>query len=213
MNDIGDSFGRLLGRQPSDRERQQLYRIRDELGIKNNDALWMVLIALQYHQTMFDRHPELIKKFVAETLLDIRQTADKAMAASAAEAKAALADAVAATANDVARMTTLRMTATQIGLVAIACCAIVGSYTLLLHGKAFDAGYSSGYGAAYTQANDEKAAAAWANTPQGKAAYRLAQGGDLDGLVQCNRPGWIEQKGVCFVRPAPDQNTYGWRLK
>jgi hypothetical protein len=213
MSDTDDSFARLLGRQPSDRERQQLYRIRDELGIKNNDALWMVLIALQYHQTMFDKHPELIKSYAGEILKDIRDTADKEMAASAAEAKAALANAVAATANDVARMTTLRMTVTQIGLVAIACCAVVGAYTLLLHGKAFDAGYSSGYGAAYTQAKDEKAAAAWANTPQGKAAYRLALAGDLDGLVNCNRPGWIEQKSVCFVRPAPDRNTYGWRLR
>jgi len=213
MTDIGDSFARLLGRQPSDRERQQLYRIRDELGIKNNDALWMVLVALQYHQAMFEKHPELIKNYAGEILMDIRATADKAMAASAAEAKAALADAVAATANDVARMTTIRMTVTQIGMVAIACCAVVGTYTLLLQGAAFDAGYSSGYGAAYTQAKYEKAAAAWANTPQGKAAYRLALAGDLDGLVQCNRPGWIEQKGVCFVQPAPDRRTYGWRLR
>ncbi|MES2900197.1 MAG: DUF6753 family protein [Pseudomonadota bacterium] len=213
MSDAADSFARLLGRQASDRERQQLYRIRDELGIKNNDALWMVLVALQYHQTLFDKHPEIIRSYAGDILKDIRATADKAMAASAAEAKAALADAVAATAKDVARMTTLRMTVTQIGLLAIACCAAVGAYTILLHSKAFDAGYRSGYGSAYIQAKDEKAAAAWANTPQGKAAYRFAQAGDLDALVQCNRPGWYEEKGVCFVRPAPDRNIYGWRMK
>ena len=39
MSDLDDSFAKLLGRQPSDAERQNLYRVRDALGLKNNDAL------------------------------------------------------------------------------------------------------------------------------------------------------------------------------
>ena len=34
MSDPDDSFAKLLGRQPSDAERQSLYRVRDALGLK-----------------------------------------------------------------------------------------------------------------------------------------------------------------------------------
>ena len=33
MSDLDDSFAKLLGRQPSDAERQSLYRVRDALGL------------------------------------------------------------------------------------------------------------------------------------------------------------------------------------
>ena len=47
MSDLDDSFAKLLGRQPSDAERQSLYRVRDALGLKNNDALWLVLMKMK----------------------------------------------------------------------------------------------------------------------------------------------------------------------
>ena len=53
MSDLDDSFAKLLGRQPSDAERQSLYRVRDALGLKNNDALWLVLMALQHYQGQY----------------------------------------------------------------------------------------------------------------------------------------------------------------
>ena len=51
MNDLETSFDRLLGRQPSDAEIQELYRVRDALGLRNNDSLWLVLLALQHYKT------------------------------------------------------------------------------------------------------------------------------------------------------------------
>ena len=32
-------------------------RVKDDLGIKNNDALWQVLIALQFYQTQHEKMP------------------------------------------------------------------------------------------------------------------------------------------------------------
>jgi hypothetical protein len=51
MNELEDSFAKLLGRQPTDADRQRLYRVRDALGLKNNDALWLVLMALQHYES------------------------------------------------------------------------------------------------------------------------------------------------------------------
>lgn len=61
-NDLGVSFERLLGRQPSDAERQELYRVRDALDLKNNDALWLVLIALQHYQDLYKGIPADIER-------------------------------------------------------------------------------------------------------------------------------------------------------
>ena len=38
MSELDDSFARLLGRQPTDKERQALYRVRDALRLKSTDV-------------------------------------------------------------------------------------------------------------------------------------------------------------------------------
>jgi len=73
-------------------------------------------------------------------------------------------------------------------------------------------GLSAGYGAGYTEAKDEKAAAAWANTPEGRLAYRFAQSGELQRLARCNGKGWKVEKGVCYPMQNSDGNVYGWAL-
>lgn len=62
MNDLDASFEKLLGRQPTDADRQNLYRVRDALGLKNNDALWLVLMALQSYDERYKAIPAKIEK-------------------------------------------------------------------------------------------------------------------------------------------------------
>jgi len=212
MNDLEESFIKLLGRQPTDTERQQLYQVRDALGLKNNDALWLVLMALQYHHSMYARFPELIQQAANATLLQFQQTADTVLAATTQSAKADLAKAVSAAARDVARLTAARQTASWIAVCLLACCLAIGALSFYIQRDAYAAGYDRGYGQAYSEAKDEKAAAAWANTPQGKAAYRLAQYGAIDNLISCNQPGWKAEKGICYVHPTSEQLIYGWKI-
>jgi len=84
MSNLDDSFTKLLGRQPSDAERQRLYRVRDALGLKNNDALWLVLIALQHYEQLYAGIPERIEA-----------AAKKAAQSAAAQAQADINSAVA----------------------------------------------------------------------------------------------------------------------
>ena len=74
-------------------------------------------------------------------------------------------------------------------------------------------GRASGVAEGYAAARDETAAAAWANTPQGKAAYQLAQAGSIDTLTRCDLPGWRIEKGACYPDQAPGGKLHGWRLK
>ena len=109
MADLDDSFAKLLGRLPSEVEREELYRVRDALGLKNNDALWLVLMALQFYESSYSKFPELIRKSAADTLRGFNATADATLAASAEAAKADLAKAVAAAAEKVAKDTASRL--------------------------------------------------------------------------------------------------------
>jgi hypothetical protein len=85
MSELDASFEKLLGRQPTDTDRKQLYQVRDALGLKNNDALWLVLMALQSYDERYKAIPAQIS------------TAAKDSAASAAaQAQAQINSAVAA---------------------------------------------------------------------------------------------------------------------
>lgn len=207
MSELDDSFSKLLGRQPSDAERQQLYKVRDALGLKNNDALWLVLMALQYYQGQYEKFPQVIAQAAKDTLVNFKVTADATVKA----AKADLAKAVASAAHEVAHNTSAKqMWQWAAGCIAVAFLC-VGVFGWCMHSSGHDGGYNSGYGVGYSEARDEKAAAAWANTPEGKLAYRFAQTGSLASLAKCDRPGWYIEKGACYVKPASD-GTYGWKL-
>ncbi len=97
------------------------------------------------------------------------------------------------------------------GSVAIAfvCISVLSWYT---YHTAFDAGLAAGMATGYEQAKDQIAAAAWANTAQGKRAYKLANTSALDKLMDCNQPGWKKKEGACYVYPAPDGRIYAWVL-
>jgi predicted negative regulator of RcsB-dependent stress response len=68
MNDIDTSFAKLLGREPSSSERQSLYHVRDALGIRNNDALWLIIMSLQYYQSQYEKIPQEISSSVQNIL-------------------------------------------------------------------------------------------------------------------------------------------------
>jgi len=93
--------------------------------------------------------------------------------------------------------------------VAFLCVGLFGWY---MHSSGKDSGYQAGYGAGYTEAKDEKAAAAWANTPEGRLAYRFAQSGELQRLARCSGKGWKVEKGICYPHPVPNEGVYGWAL-
>lgn len=77
-------------------------------------------------------------------------------------------------------------------------------------------GWKSGLAAGYQDARDEKAAAAWANTPSGRTAFALDRAGGLSPVAACTTAGWWTEtqhgRRYCFVGPASNGQTYGWPL-
>jgi len=212
MSDLEDSFTKLLGRQPSDLDKQALYRVRDALDLKNNDALWLVLMALQHYQNQYEIFPQAIASATQAMLSDFKVTAETVVKASAEAAKADLAQAVATASKEVAHAVAGKERLQWLAASVLGSCLAFGLFGWYLHSEGLESGYSSGYAAAYEAAKDDKAAAAWANTPEGKLAYRFAQSGDLHRVARCEGKGWENKNGICYVYPVAKEGIYGWKL-
>ena len=99
---IADGFARLVGRQATGPELQRLYEVRDSLGLADNDALWVVLIALEHYDSLFRAYPAQLATETRRSLEEVQQAFAKAAALEARRAHRKLAEMVADTSFKVA---------------------------------------------------------------------------------------------------------------
>ena len=100
---VFSAFEKLLGRTATEAERVQLRKIRDALDLRDNDALWSVLFALQYYDSLYRQFPKAIAAEATKILAETRAASEAVMRANVASAQADLARAVALTAQGVAQ--------------------------------------------------------------------------------------------------------------
>ena len=208
MEPLDSQFDALLGRQSTEQEKEQLYRIRDALGLQNNDALWLVLIALQHYQTQYEAFPKVISETARSVLSEVKESAELTLAASAASAQEALINTVRDSAGAIAQQVAGKQRAKWLAVsfvVATLCLSGVGYL-------GFVAGLDSGLARGYQEAKEEVAAASWANTPEGKLAYEFAKAGELQRVARCDGKGWKIKGGVCYPHAAGEEGVYGWRV-
>ena len=102
MDDIENSFKALLGRQPSDEEVKRLYRVKNALNIRDNDALWTILMALESYDTLYSKYPALIAGQVDVVIEKQRELIAEIVDAESKKALSTLSAAVAETSQLVA---------------------------------------------------------------------------------------------------------------
>jgi hypothetical protein len=54
---LEEAFAKVVGRQASEQERERLYRLRDALGLHDNDAFWKIVMALEHYDSFFRQYP------------------------------------------------------------------------------------------------------------------------------------------------------------
>ena len=206
MRELDDSFTALLGRQPSDTEKQHLHQVKTALGLRNNDALWLLLIALEHYHRLYEEVPGRIEEITRRTLYGIQETAETAMREAAAIAKMELTKAVAATAQTVAQDTATRQKwrwlTVGVGAVALA--------LLVAAGAGYWLGKDAGLAESEAHAREEQAAATWANTPDGQLAYRWARTGELQRLARCEGGALTREKQQGRLACLARQNSAWW---
>lgn len=102
MLEVEATFEKLLGRQPSEKEIQSLYRVKNALNMRDNDALWLVLMALESYDTLYRKYPAMISGQVAQIIEDQKVAMAAIADAETKKALGTLADAVSKTSESIA---------------------------------------------------------------------------------------------------------------
>ena len=198
------NFEKMLGRTPSDAEIQALYRTRDALELKDNDALWLVLMALQHHQTLYSKIPAQMQEEARKVLSQVSDASKAVIDKHIQETHLRLAEAVKQSSEKIAADTARREKFKWLAIATGVICASTILVSWYSYSRGHNSGYTEGYSVALKETADHKAAASWANTPDGRKAQTLWQGGVLSSILNCSFPGWkIENskesgRKVCF---------------
>jgi hypothetical protein len=210
VGDLDDSFGQLLGRQPKDKEKQDLYRVRDALKLKATDAVWLLLMALQHYQTLYEQFPARITLAARGVMKTVRATAEAEAKAAQVETKRALAEAVhqaaVKAANDAARADLVKWVSIAVGVV----CTITLIIGLSAYGRGRESGWAVGENVAKRECAALVAASSWANTPEGQLAYGFARAGGLGEVARCAGRGMVARDGWCTVLSERGKTMARW---
>jgi len=107
--DVYSAFEKLLGRTATETERAQLRKIRDALDLRDNDALWSVLFALQYYDSLYRQFPKAIATEASKVLAECRSASEASARSGVENARADLARAIALSAQGVAQTVARRL--------------------------------------------------------------------------------------------------------
>ena len=95
-------FERLLGRMPDETEQVKLFRLKEALGLEDNDEVWTFVLALQHYEFLYEQHPAQIEEVLKRSVSELQATAEKAVQAEVARIRGLLEKTVAAAAASVA---------------------------------------------------------------------------------------------------------------
>ena len=211
MKAVEEAFAALWDRQPSDTERQQLMRERDVLQLKDNDALWRLLVVLGHHETLYAEIPARIAKVASDVTDNVKAAAETELKAAAARTRAELAKSVAQTAHDIAGRVASASRAKWFLIGVVVAAGVFVSMSAAMFRVGVNSGKKAGRLDGYESARDEKAAAAWANTPEGQRGYELAKMGGLRELATCSGKILVRKGDACFVKVGKE-SIFGWKV-
>lgn len=167
-------FDRLLNRAPTDHEKRVLLQLQKELGISDEDGLWLVLVILGHYEQLYSQIPDRIEAAGSYAIERAKKRFELETEAERKRIQGALTDAVLETIQEttVDRVKAERRRATALaGVVAIALMLIVGFGS-----------YRWGFDTGQVSAN---AAQLWSVSKEGRYARRLGEFGILTNLRGC----------------------------
>jgi hypothetical protein len=209
--DLENAFTQLFDRQPTDAERQRLYRARVALNIKPTDAVWTLLMVLEHYQTLYQGIPQQIAQAARDATDTMRATAQAQAKAAREETKKGLIrtveEAVQVTARQHARAQHFKWVSVAVSVVAITVLAVGWGENRRGQAQGWVAGKSS----AKAECAYATKLSSWALTPDGTRAFDLARLGSLHDLVSCSGRG-LERKGDWCVAQFERGKPYHWRI-
>jgi hypothetical protein len=212
VSDLADNFAQLIRRQPTDKDKQDLYHVRDALKIKTTDTVWILLMALQYYQSLYEEFPARIAAAANEVTKGVRAAAEADAKAANAATRRALMDAVheaaVKTATYGAGAQLAKWVSIAVGCTVVALVA-VGS---LASSHGYERGRAVGTNVATRACEALTDVTSWAKTPEGQLAYALAKAGSLGDVGRCSGRGMALRDGWCTVPSERGKTLARWPL-
>jgi len=203
---VAAAFEAAFRRKPTAEEVERLERVMDVLDVRENDAIMTLMVVLEFYLGLYGSVPGRIEAAAKAAVGETKETTEKIAATAAQLAHGDLVEQLGKAVNQVASDAAKKQQWKALGA-GIAAAAIS---LLVTDWVCFDAGKEAGYGAAIKVARNETAAAAWANTPEGQLAYRLALAGSLQQVARCSAPGWKIRNGACLPQVDAEGTLHGW---
>jgi hypothetical protein len=212
MSDLVDNFAQLIGRQPTEKDKQDLYRVRDALKLKTTDSVWLLLMVLQYYKALYEEFPARIEATAAEVTKGARATAEAHAKAANAEIRRALMEAVREAAVKSARYgagaQVARWVSAAVSVVVIALVAV----GWVESSRGYERGRAVGTNMATRACDALVDASSWAKTPDGQLAYALSKAGSLGDVGRCSGRGMVPRDGWCTVASERGKTVARWPI-
>lgn len=215
MKPIDQALQALIQREPTPEEIAKFYRIKETCGFSDHDAVWSLLLAFGHYEILYGEIPQKITEQARQLLADQKLALEAAAEAAERAVRASLIEHVSKTAREMADRAVeagkvlasadsrRKFTFAALGAFAIS----IPAACLLTYG-AYTAGAQSG-------ANEAAADAAWARSPEGRAARSLAKLNNVQAMLEC--PTYqVRKEGTATYCVPFDERTnrsFGWRIK
>ena len=73
---VQNAFQSIIGRSVTAQEKERLYKIKDDLSIKNDDPLWVLLLQLERYSSLYDEMPGKISNVVNDCIAKIKDATE-----------------------------------------------------------------------------------------------------------------------------------------
>jgi hypothetical protein len=187
MSSVENTFEILTERKPTDRERHTLYKMRDALGIKNNDAIWQILVVLEYYRSMYESIPEQIIDSAEQLLKGVKQNADKIIQSSMETYKADFSKSAITIVQSIARKVVTKNLIQWVCFLLFIVAMIIGTTIYITYEKAFINGVIIGNTEAHKYIKNENYKIEWGNSEEGTMAHEVAATGNLRKIYEMSK--------------------------
>lgn len=231
-------FDEYLKGQLNQESLQRLKEIQSLTRIRDNDALWLILIALESYLVTYQKIPRMISESAETIFTNLTKNLNEAANFSLQKSLCASHEYISKAISDISNKVVYKVAKESIFIISAAA-VLISAFIIVMFFFAFGLGFSAGEkdltkktynqlynkakeeyasgfkdgeDAGYKRSYDEKAAASWANTPEGRLSYTFSRTSQYSNLIKCDLPGWFIKDGFCYPNKAENGALYGWQL-
>lgn len=197
MGDIRNGMKTISGNEPTAAQIARVTSIAHDFDIPKNDALFPLFVALDQYHGVFGELPEKMRLAADAVAKEAAENTKHQVNLGLVEAIHKMGPQIGDALVDHAKALNQVDRAKWVGGAVVVVVAAFAAFGWITHATGYSSGFEVGQAAGHAAAADEKAMAAWANTPQGRMAYELAKNGTLEMVGNCNGRGWELSQGLC----------------